>query len=287
MPRRKDSLLKYRKHRGTGQAVVTLSGRDHYLGKHGTAASRREYDRLIGEWLTNGRQSLVSSPHELSVVELFARYLQFAKSYYVKDGKPTKELAGMKDAIRQIRKCYSRTLAAEFGQLALKAVRQQMIDAGWARNTVNKAIGRVKRIFRWAASEQLIPAGTYEALATVDGLRRGKSAAPDAPRIEPANAEDIAAVLPHLPPVIADMVRVQRLTGMRPGEVCIMRPCDLDRSGDVWLYSPSSHKTEHHGRERTIYLGPQSQAIMLRDAQAYALDPFAKGKQPLEVRRQG
>jgi hypothetical protein len=45
---------KYRKHKASGQAVVTLGGVDHYLGPHGTKASRREYDRLIGEWLVSG-----------------------------------------------------------------------------------------------------------------------------------------------------------------------------------------------------------------------------------------
>ena len=44
----------YRHHKPTGQAVVTLNGKDHYLGLWGTAASRAEYDRLIGEWIANG-----------------------------------------------------------------------------------------------------------------------------------------------------------------------------------------------------------------------------------------
>jgi len=45
----------YRKHRRSGQAVVHLNGKDHYLGRYGTAASKAEYDRLIGEWLAAGR----------------------------------------------------------------------------------------------------------------------------------------------------------------------------------------------------------------------------------------
>ena len=32
----------YRLHKPSGQAVVTLNGRDYYLGKHGTAESRAE-----------------------------------------------------------------------------------------------------------------------------------------------------------------------------------------------------------------------------------------------------
>ena len=47
---------KYRRHKPTGQAVVTLSGKDHYLGKWNTAASKAEYDRLIGEWVTSQTQ---------------------------------------------------------------------------------------------------------------------------------------------------------------------------------------------------------------------------------------
>ena len=68
----------------------------------------------------------------------------------------------------------------------------------------------------------------------------------------------VYATLPYLPEVVADMVRLQRLTGARPGEICSLRPCDLDRSSDVWLYSPCEHKTEHHEKERVIVVGPQA-----------------------------
>jgi integrase len=54
------------------------------------------------------------------------------------------------------------------------------------------------------------------------------------------------------------------LTGMRPGEVCNLRPMDIDRSSDVWEYRPGSHKTEHHGRSRTVYLGPQAKEILAK-----------------------
>ena len=46
------STPKYRKHRASGQAVVNIGGVDHYLGPHGTRASRLEYDRLYPSgWL--------------------------------------------------------------------------------------------------------------------------------------------------------------------------------------------------------------------------------------------
>jgi integrase len=58
------------------------------------------------------------------------------------------------------------------------------------------------------------------------------------------------------------MIQLQRLSGMRPGEVCIIRTCDLDTSGRTWIYTPETHKTEHHDKERPIYLGPHAQDVL-------------------------
>jgi hypothetical protein len=132
MPRLKNAIPKYRKHKQSGQAIVTINGRDHLLGPHGTKTSKLAYDRLIGEWLVNGRLPTVT-PGEITVVELCVRYLEFAKKYYVKDGKPTR-LHHVKGAIRRVRELYGRTPAAEFGPLALKTVRRRMIEEGLSRN---------------------------------------------------------------------------------------------------------------------------------------------------------
>ncbi|MFG0290922.1 MAG: hypothetical protein ACF8CQ_22315 [Rhodopirellula sp. JB044] len=56
MPKLTKSLPKYRKHRRSGQAVVSIAGHDVYLGPYGTKASRAEYDRVIGEYLVTGRR---------------------------------------------------------------------------------------------------------------------------------------------------------------------------------------------------------------------------------------
>jgi integrase len=87
----------------------------------------------------------------------------------------------------------------------------------------------------------------------------------------------VDATLPHLPEVVADMVRLQRLCGCRPGEVSLIRPCDVDASGEVWVYQPESHKTEHHGRKRIICIGPKGQDVLrpylLRPAESYCFSP--------------
>lgn len=70
------------------------------------------------------------------------------------------------------------------------------------------------------------------------------------------------AILPYLPSPIRAVVKLQSLTGARGGEILIMRKCDIDATGDVWWYTPESHKTAHHGKERLIPLGSNAQAIL-------------------------
>ena len=264
MPKLTDTLPKYRKHRATGQAVVTLSGRDFYLGHHGGRTSRLEYDRLIGEWLANGRQSIRVTADELSVAELCLRYLKFARIRYVKNGRPTSEQAAILAAIRFLRRTYSNQPASSFGPLALKAIRGSMIEADLAITTINKQVGRIRRMFRWGVAEELVRPDVYDALRALQGLTKGRGEARETRPITPIDDSIVDATLPHLPLVVADVVRFQRLTGCRPVEACILRPCDVDVSEGVWEYRPARHKTEHLGRERVIPIGPLAQAVLLR-----------------------
>jgi hypothetical protein len=109
MPALLKSIPTYRKHRASGQAVVSLNGRDFYLGPHGTRASQLEYDRLIGEWLQQGRQ-IHPTPDggEPTVVELMAAYLHYAQRYYRKDNRPTGENGAIRCALRVVKLLYGR-----------------------------------------------------------------------------------------------------------------------------------------------------------------------------------
>lgn len=57
-----------------------------------------------------------------------------------------------------------RAPANEFGPLALKAVRQRMIDNGWSRGYINKSIGRIRRCFKWAVENELVRPDMYHGL---------------------------------------------------------------------------------------------------------------------------
>ena len=149
------STPKYRWHKATGQAIVTIAGRDRYLGPYGSKASRIEYDRLVSAWIAEGRPTTITATCDLTIVELCARYLQHAEQHYA-SGKGG-EVPAMRAIIKRLRKWYGPTLAIEFGPRSLKTLRQRMIDEGLSRNTINQNCFRVRRIFRWAVSDELLP----------------------------------------------------------------------------------------------------------------------------------
>jgi integrase len=282
MPRHTRRIPAYRLHRPSGQAVVTLNYHDHYLGAFGSRASRSEYDRLIGIWLQRGRG--ISPLHdaaacELSVIEVIVAYLTFAQGYYRKDGHATSEYSSILHALRFVEPHYGRQPVSDFGPIALQAVMQRMIEHGLARRTINQHLGRVKRLFKWAVAQELIEPRISQALGSVTGLRQGRTAAKETSPVMPVEDAVVDVTLPFLPNLVASMVRLQRLSGMRPAEVCLLRPCDIDRSGEIWTYCPLSHKTQHRGRERQIFLGPQAQKLLLpyltlRESKMFCFQPL-------------
>jgi integrase len=273
MPSRTPRTPAYCLHKATGQAVVRIDGKDHYLGKHASPESHAEYDRLIAEWLAAGRRLAAPTGTEadsISVAEVILAYYQHVEEYYRHpDGRPTSEVHNIKLALRLLKALYGHTSAAAFNSLALAAVRDQMIRDGRCRNRINKDAARIKRMFRWAASNRLVPDAVHQSLATVDGLRAGRSKARETAPAKPVALDTVEATLPHMTRQVAAMVRLQLLTGMRPGEVIRMRGIDLDTSGEVWTYRPGSdqgphgsHKTAWRGQTRTVLIGPRAQEVL-------------------------
>ncbi len=291
MPSCRNSTPSYRLHKPTRQAVVTLGGRDYYLGRHGSPESRAEYDRLIVEWISNGRpRAQPAAVSDLTINELLLAYLRYADGYYVKNGKPTVEPGNIRLALRPLRALYGHNPAREFGPVALKAVRQAMIDSGLCRSEINRRVGRIVRAIKWAVSEELVPASVHHAIQTVTGLRQGRTEVREAEPVKPVPEAFVEAIEPYVSRQVWAMVQRQLLTGMRPGEVCIMRTADLDTTSNLWVYTPSTQKTEHHGKERLIYLGPQAQAVVrdwLRpELEAYLFAPAeAMAEHRAELRR--
>ena len=171
-------------------------------------------------------------------------------------------MIGIQIALRDLRKFYGDTAIDDFGPNSLKTLREDFIQRNLARSTVNKQIGRILRMFRWGVSEMIVRPETLTALQSVPGLKAGRSKARETERIKPVAKEDVEAIRPFVSPIIMAMIDIQRLTGMRPGEVCNLRTIDIDRAEPVWAYKPPSHKLEHHDKDRVVYFGPQAQSVL-------------------------
>jgi integrase len=175
---------------------------------------------------------------------------------------------------------YAGELAANIAPAELRAIRRDMIGRNWSRSYINDLIDCLTRMFQWLVGESLIPVTTYQTLKVVRGLRRGEGGVRETDPVLPVDDVVVEATLPHLPELVADMVRVQRLTGMRPAEVCILRPCDIERTGEIWLYRPKTHKTQRLGKDRLVPIGPKAQEVLqpylVRDNDSYCFEPHRK-----------
>jgi integrase len=240
-------------------------------GKYGSAESRVAFARLVLE-LASSPTAAISPPEvALSVNEVLLAYLGHAERYYADDGG--KEVRCMKAAIKPVRELYGTTPATKFGPVALKSVRQWMIDAGLARGLINRRVDRIKRVYRWAAAEELVPVNTFEALRTLAGLRRGRTEAREREPVKPVAEEVVRSTLPHLPPHVRAMVELIWYTGMRPSEVCRLTLGQIDRAGPLWVYRPAAHKTAHHGKDRVIPFGPNARSVLVAFLKGRALNP--------------
>jgi hypothetical protein len=109
---------KYRLHRTSGRAVVTLPapgrgqrGHDVFLGKYGSRESRQQYAQVLAEWNLAGTH-LSSAGDSLTIVELCVAYVEYAATYYRKDGQTTTEVAAIIAALRFLQELYGRAPAS-------------------------------------------------------------------------------------------------------------------------------------------------------------------------------
>ena len=261
MTHARKQLPKYCHHKGTGRAFVRIEGKMYYLGEYGSAASRREYDRIIGEFVANGRQAF-RDPDEILVEYLVARFIDHmeAECRYC-DG--TKKRLTM--LLQLLDNLYGKSPVSHFTPTALKAIRRRFLDDGLGRDTINSYIGTIKQFFDWGCEEEIVPATVSGALRTVKALQKGRSSAIEYEAIQPVDDDIVEKTLKHIRSTqIRDMIRVQRLIGGRPQDVHNMRCCDIDRSHEIWKYTAFTHKTKHRGKIRELAIGPKAQLILSR-----------------------
>ena len=258
---------------GDGRAFVQVARRRFYLGKFGTPEAENRYTEFIARHAA-GLTALVMKPVGGSSVNcLVVRFLRWAETYYA----GSREYENCLHAVALLVEMFGHEPVLTFGPLKLVALQERMVAAGYRRGVINIRIRKVRRVFKWGAKMELIPAAIFQALTSVEGVREGRQGVVESVQVKPVAWSVVEATLPHLSPVVRAMVWVQYLCGMRPGETTRMRPCDIDTSGPIWLYRPARHKRKHLGQEtiKAVPVAAQRHlaAFLNRPADAYLFSP--------------
>jgi len=161
-------------HRLSGQAVVRVNGKDIYLGPYGSADATEKYEAILADLIRHKSVPLTTAG-QITITDLMAAFMVYAATCYRHpDGSPTSEVKAFALSLRHLRRLYASTVVTDFSPHKLKNVRQCMLGDGWSRPQINQRIGRIKRVFKWGLSEELLPASVYTALASLSNLKRGR-----------------------------------------------------------------------------------------------------------------
>lgn len=246
----------YRLH-SSGQARVTIHGKDHLLGPYNSRESKAKYRDLIREFL-DSKPDVKTTKGDGTIGGCLAAYLDHALVYYAAN----KEYDQMVTSLKPVNDL-AEVRVEDFGPKVYKQIRDLwMARDNVSRQYVNKVMARVRRWVKWCVSEEMMPASSYESIRCVEPLKAGRTKLAESQKIRPVELARVDAAVACLPQVVADMVRLQLLTAARPAEICAITPAMVDRSGEIWEVNFTKHKTAWRGKHRTIYVGKSGQAIL-------------------------
>jgi integrase len=298
---RKRSAIPALKSHG-GRARVYWHGRWHYLGKTGSEEARSRYAQFIAQIAIDPTAGARIRGDYL-MVELMADYLATIPA------DDFQLVSRVRRAASLLAQHHATTPVVAFGPVAAHAWRLWLCsDAGpnLGQRTTKYYFQQVVEALRWAIrTERLRPEETQiDAIRELKPITRKHARPPK--KVLPVADDLVERTLPHLRGPVAAMVRVQRLTGMRPKEVRLLRPCEIHQAGAVtlssgvqidmskfaglWVYVPSTHKTEYLDKARDIVIGPRAQAVLApflaRDPQAYCFSASEAMAERLDEFRQ-
>ena len=250
---------KYRRHSTRDLGFVEHDGKRRYFtGSFGSPESVAEYRQFLRD---AGFAMIVGDAPQgaISLPAMTRRFLRWAETVYPTGSRSY--CANLSHAADLLLEFTGVVPAMAFTPLKLKAFQVHLADRKLARKYINTTVGHIRRMYSWAVSEELIAVGIYQALLTVQGLRRGRSNANEPEPRSPVDWAHVKVTLKQLSPTVRTMVGAQWLLGVRSQSLCLARPEQFDRSVNPWIWRPR-HKTEHLGHDLIVFVGPKAQKIL-------------------------
>jgi integrase len=300
MPRKKVWPPPLKPHKASGQGRCRWGGHDYYFGPWGDPQTQEAYQRFVARLEAQGGNAPApghAAPCR-TVADVVAAWLEQESGRYDPGGE---EVRHVRTACAALTRLHGSDDAATFDALALEGVRTALLSGSWRseeeRQALKKAgrevgycvrhaglqVNRIRRVWRWAERKKLVPRGSWGELRTLPAVAKGDRRYRHSTPRKPVAFERVRAVALACPPAVRDMVLLQWWAGMRSQEVRLMRSCDIDRTGEVWLYRPHKHKCSWRGQDRVVPLGPKCQALLRpylagsTSQDAYLFRPRRKG----------
>lgn len=256
---------KYCRHK-SGQAYVRISGRQVYLGLHGSKESLKEYERVITEWRENQFDLPEKVHKDVLICELCAAYLKHIRAVH----PPKKSNQSQKNAsfnkyrivVLLTDELYGDEFVKNFTTSHLHRIRNQLLTRNLTRGYVNNLVDNVRSMFRWGVEHGMVDVQIYQALMAVERLRKDRSPAKESGKVEPVSRTDLNKTIEYIDSPYNDLIRVHHLLGCRANEAYEMRVGDFKNVDGHWQYRPRAFKQNHLGIDLYYWVGPQAKAII-------------------------
>jgi len=214
-------------------------------------------------WENAARQ--IDAGHDapaFTVNDLCDRWAAHAAKYYSGSNEATDCVSGL----RLFREMFGRRPAEAMTHPDMIAYRNALVAKDYVRTTVNKYLGYAKRMFAWALDERLISAQLKAECTAISSIKPHRGSVREGKPVCAIDDATVEKTCREMPPSLADMVRVHRLCGARPDEMCGMAWELIEKRKRIWVYRPGNHKNKWRNKPRAIVLGPRAQAILAKYA---------------------
>ncbi len=196
------------------------------------------------------------------MAELAIRYITWATEHFVSPttGEPTAEVERVRNVLRQLWEFCGSVPIDEFDLITLARFREYLRKLNWTSRHAERSIELVVEMLRWSATVQLVTSREIAWLTNAE--KAPKSAAASTKPFRGVSEKRIAAATSGMKRGSRDLVELVRLTGAFPRQLCALRPCDIDATGDVWKAALPQQENALRGNERSLLFGPNAQQIL-------------------------
>ena len=229
----------------------------------------RKYHRFCAGHLAD----CVSAEDEVSLVFVLDAFLEKRSRFYHKT-----DLGHIKTIMLLTLEVFPDISVSRLNGGAFRRIQSHVKEhgerAGWSVGYANKLVNFLRKILKWGFSYDLVPAEVYERIRLIPPISVRETKMEETLPVREVADDVVRKTLPFMPPVIADMVKLQRGACMRPSEVRLLKIDEISRTESNWRVYARVHKTSRTGLTRFIVFGEAETEILRRRCEGRSSEEY-------------